>query len=59
MIPYRIYRLDVTDHIEAVVEADCSSDQEALATARRVAGTDATVEVWQLDRCLGKVHAEV
>jgi hypothetical protein len=57
MIPYRIYRLDDTDHIASVIERDCPNDQEALAAARQLAEPDSPVEVWQCARCLGKVQA--
>jgi hypothetical protein len=56
MIPYRIYRLDDTDHIAGVTERECPNDQEALAAARQLAEPHAPVEVWQCARCLGKVQ---
>ena len=56
MIPYRIYRLDDTDHIAGVFERDCPNDHEALAAAQQLAEPDAPVEVWQCARFLGKVQ---
>jgi hypothetical protein len=56
MFPYRIYRLDDTDHIAGVFERDCPNDQEALAAAQQLAEPDAPVEVWQCARFLGKVQ---
>ncbi len=53
---YRIYLLDHHGRIASATEADFESDDDALTGARHHVQTGAIAEVWQLGRCLGKVH---
>jgi hypothetical protein len=53
---YRIYLLDPHGRIASATEAEFDSDDDALRGARHHVQTGGIAEVWQLGRCLGKVH---
>jgi hypothetical protein len=55
MAHYRIYMLDHANRIVTGSDADCATDEAALAWAATTLGTDARAEIWQGARCLGHV----
>jgi hypothetical protein len=58
MPAYRIYSLDVTDHVKAPpVIVRCADDHEAMRQARRLLNGK-PVEVWLNDKRIGRLETE-
>lgn len=58
MTSYRFYCLDGEGHISLAEWLDASSDEEALAEARRIRPNAYKCEVWQEDRLLAQLTNE-
>jgi hypothetical protein len=55
---YRIYQLDLSDHIMAGFSVECGSDIAAMRAARTFLERTAGVEVWKSDHCIAHLSAE-
>jgi hypothetical protein len=49
---YRIYALDLTDHIRAAADVECENDEGALARATAVFPKAHAIEIWTGGRCV-------
>ena len=52
---YRIYPVGADDHFKSVKVVECDSDEEALAAAEKMIGRFPAMEVWKLDKFIGRV----
>jgi len=54
---YRLYGVGADDHFKSVKAVECASDVEALATAKKMIGRLAAIEVWEAGKLVGRVMA--
>jgi hypothetical protein len=59
MANYRLFFIGADNHISKADVKDCLTDDDAVATARLVCGEYQAVEVWQLDRRVMRVDADL
>jgi hypothetical protein len=58
MANYRLFFIGRDDHIVKAEVLDCPTDSEAVAAARAACGEHPAVEVWELERKVGRVDAD-
>jgi hypothetical protein len=59
MANYRLFFIGADNHISKADVLDCPTDDDAVAIARLVFGEYQAVEVWQLDRLVTRVDADL
>jgi hypothetical protein len=52
---YRIYMLDMNGRIVTGTNVVCADDPSAFGWAARSLGVDTGAEIWEAERCLGRL----
>jgi hypothetical protein len=55
MPDYRIYTLDMNGRIVTGTDVVCADDPAAFAWTATTLGLNARAEIWQAERCLGRL----
>jgi hypothetical protein len=55
MSVYRIYMLDGAGRVLTGSDATCANDEAARTWASTTLGGDAQAEIWEADRCVGRI----